>query len=98
MSYITDFDSELVAKLESNEGTESIVKWVSEKVLQSYKNGITATLRLDVTVMPVSGQGDGKTWTFTAYGPGFTKEVANATAEERLIKQIDADTKMVLNF
>jgi hypothetical protein len=42
MSYIADFDSELTAKLESNEGTEAIVRWVSEKVLQSYKNGITA--------------------------------------------------------
>ena len=42
MSYITDFESELTAKLESAEDTASIVKWISEKVLQSYKNGITA--------------------------------------------------------
>jgi hypothetical protein len=42
MSYITDFESELTAKLESNDGTESIVRWISEKILESYRNGITA--------------------------------------------------------
>jgi len=42
MSYITDFESELTKKLESAEDTASIVRWISEKVLQSYKNGITA--------------------------------------------------------
>ena len=42
MSYIANFESELTAKLESSEGTESIVRWISEKVLESYKNGITA--------------------------------------------------------
>jgi uncharacterized membrane-anchored protein len=42
MSYIKDFKQELVKKLQSNEDTESVVRWVSEKVLESYKNGISA--------------------------------------------------------
>ena len=42
MSYITDFESELTTKLNGKEDTASIVRWISEKVLQSYKNGITA--------------------------------------------------------
>jgi len=43
MSYIETFDAELAAKLESGtEDTASIVRWVSEKVLESYRNGITA--------------------------------------------------------
>jgi uncharacterized membrane-anchored protein len=42
MSYIEQFEQELVAKLNGKEDTASIVRWVSEKVLESYKNGITA--------------------------------------------------------
>ena len=42
MSYIKDFETELTGKLESAEDTASIVRWISEKVLESYKNGITA--------------------------------------------------------
>jgi hypothetical protein len=60
------------------------------------ENVITATMQLSVAVMPVSGQGTGNTWTFTAAGPGFTKEVARQAAEERLIKQIATDIKMSL--
>ena len=62
------------------------------------ENVISATMQLKVAVIPVSSQGDGKTWTFTAYGPGFTKEVARQTAEERLIKQIATDTNMSLTL
>ena len=42
MSYIEQFEQELVAKLNGKEDTASIVRWVSQKVLESYKNGITA--------------------------------------------------------
>jgi hypothetical protein len=43
MSYIDTFEQELAEKLESGtESTEEIVHWVSEKVLESYRNGITA--------------------------------------------------------
>jgi hypothetical protein len=42
MTYIEQFETELVKKLTSNEGEAAIVRWVSEKVLESYRNGITA--------------------------------------------------------
>jgi hypothetical protein len=60
------------------------------------ENVTTAAMQLKVAVMRASDQGGGTTWTFTAYGPGFTKEVARQVAEERLIKQITADTNMSL--
>jgi hypothetical protein len=43
MSYIETFEQELTQKLESGtESTAEIVRWVSEKVLESYRNGIAA--------------------------------------------------------
>ena len=42
MTYIEQFEAELIAKLASDEDAASIVRWVSEKVLESYRNGITA--------------------------------------------------------
>ena len=42
MSYIEQFETELLSKLSGKEDTQSIVRWISEKVLQSYRNGITA--------------------------------------------------------
>jgi hypothetical protein len=42
MTYIEQFDAELTKKLEGAEDTATIVRWVSEKVLESYRNGITA--------------------------------------------------------
>ncbi len=43
MSYIETFEQELMQKLETGtESTAEIVRWVSEKVLESYRNGITA--------------------------------------------------------
>lgn len=42
MTYLQAFEVELAKKLESAEDTASIVRWISEKVLESYRNGITA--------------------------------------------------------
>lgn len=42
MSYIEEFETELARKLLSNETSETVVRWVSEKVLESYRNGIKA--------------------------------------------------------
>ncbi len=42
MTYIEQFEAELAQKIESAEDTASIVRWTSEKVLESYRNGITA--------------------------------------------------------
>jgi len=91
---------ELFRKLELVNSVDALVL-AKEDVQYSQnaalENVTTATIQLDVTVVPVVGQGDSVTWTFTANGPGFSKEVACRAAEERLIKQIAADTKMSLN-
>src|SRR5690348_4374527 len=42
MSYITDFETEFTKKLLSSEKSETLVRWVCEKLLESYRNGITA--------------------------------------------------------
>jgi hypothetical protein len=42
MTYIQQFEAELEAKLNGNEDAAVIVRWVSERVLESYRNGITA--------------------------------------------------------
>lgn len=42
MTYIQQFEAELLKKLNGTEEEASIVRWVSEKVLESYRNGITA--------------------------------------------------------
>jgi hypothetical protein len=92
--------SELLNKLELAKSLDGIV--LAQQNVQytqnsALENVISATMQLKVAVVPVSGQSDGKTWTFTAYGPGFTKEVARQAAEERLIKQITTDTNMSLS-
>ena len=43
MTYIQQFEAELAQKLDNGtDNTAAIVRWVSEKVLESYRNGITA--------------------------------------------------------
>ena len=42
MTYIEQFEAELVKKLQTAEDTKSLVKWITERVLESYRNGITA--------------------------------------------------------
>lgn len=42
MTYIQKFEAELAQKLRSAGDDATIIRWVSEKVLESYKNGITA--------------------------------------------------------
>jgi len=42
MSYIESFEQELIAKLNGGEDEATVVRWISEKVLESYRNGITA--------------------------------------------------------
>jgi len=42
MSYMQEFEAELKAKLQASPDDASLIKWVSEKVPESYKNGIRA--------------------------------------------------------
>jgi hypothetical protein len=60
-------------------------------------NVMTASMQLEVVLVPVSGNAQGESWSFTASGTGFNQATARQLAEERLIKQIANDTKMSLN-
>ncbi len=42
MTYLEQCEAELQEKLNGQEDEATIVRWVSEKVLESYRNGITA--------------------------------------------------------
>jgi len=42
MTYIEQFEADFAKQLESAKDTATLIRWVSEKVLESYKNGITA--------------------------------------------------------
>ena len=42
MSYIQEFEKELRKKFDEAQDEEVLFKWISEKVLESYKNGIAA--------------------------------------------------------
>jgi len=42
MTYVQDFEMELIKKLRGNETEETLVRWVTEKVIESYRNGIKA--------------------------------------------------------
>ena len=43
MTFIQQFETELAQKLDNGtDNTLAIVRWASEKVLESYRNGITA--------------------------------------------------------
>jgi len=43
MTFIQQFETELTNKLENGtDNTLAIVRWASEKVLESYRNGISA--------------------------------------------------------
>ena len=52
MSYITDFETEFAKKLESSESSQALTKWVCEKLLESYRNGITAGQRGETVKRP----------------------------------------------
>ena len=42
MSYINEFEAELYKRINGMSDEAAFVRWVSEKVLESYRNGITA--------------------------------------------------------
>jgi hypothetical protein len=69
------------------------VKYSTNRALE---NVITASMTLQITAHHVGGNLDSSSWTFIANGAGFKQADARALAEERLIKQISADTKMSL--
>ncbi len=42
MSYIQEFEKELVKKLATEKDDDVLVEWLCEKMLESYRNGIKA--------------------------------------------------------
>jgi len=42
MTYIEQFEAELAKKLQAGEDTAALAKWIRDKVLESYKNGLAA--------------------------------------------------------
>lgn len=42
MAYLEDFKAELKHKLERGEDVDAVAKWVAEKILESYRNGLAA--------------------------------------------------------
>ena len=42
MSYIEAFEQEFRKRLDGSDDTDTLVRWVSEKVLESYRNGLSA--------------------------------------------------------
>jgi hypothetical protein len=42
MTFIQQFEADLKAKLEGPEQMEEVIHWAAERVLESYRNGITA--------------------------------------------------------
>jgi hypothetical protein len=55
-------------------------------------------MRLEIMTLPAAKEIESRTWVFTAAGAGFKPMDARTQAEERLIKQIETDTKMALHF
>jgi flagellar biosynthesis GTPase FlhF len=64
----------------------------------SLDNVISAHLHADIMSMPVATRGERQTWSLTANGSGFRRDDARIMAEDRLLKQIAADTNMSLNL
>jgi len=50
MSYLNEFEQELKGKLLSAETDESIIRWVTEKLLQSYRDGVRSGQRATVRI------------------------------------------------
>ena len=42
MTYIQQFEAELKEKLQNEKDVTVLMQWISEKVLESYRNGIKA--------------------------------------------------------
>ena len=45
MSYIEEFEKEFLAKFDESQDEADLARWVSEKLLESYRNGIKAGQR-----------------------------------------------------
>jgi len=60
----------------------------------SLENVITATMNLEIEVLPVAGRGQTQKQLLTASGAGFKNEAARDMAMERLLKDIAKNPKL----
>lgn len=89
-----------IAKLELNKSLDGLLlgRATTEYTSNpSLENVLTANLTVQIMAVPTASSMAGESWTFTAAGAGFHKEAARAMAQERLLEQIKADTRMSLN-
>jgi hypothetical protein len=92
--------TEVINKLklkDSLDGVLLIRQRVQFTTNPALENVITANVQLEVMSMPIRAVNQNQTWMFVANGAGFHKADASLLAAERLIKQIEADTKMSLS-
>ncbi|MDR3459421.1 MAG: hypothetical protein P4N60_18495 [Verrucomicrobiae bacterium] len=78
-----------------------ITRWretVSYETNADLNNVITANMTLEIATLPVTGQNQSQSWTLSANGTGFRRGDARVMAEERILKQIETDTKMSLGL
>ena len=66
-----------------------------EKNNSALANTVSAHSQLEIAFIPISGNFQGQTWSFTANGVGFKEAEALSNAEERLQKQIDKSDMVI---
>lgn len=71
---------------------------VSYSTSPELQNLITASMELEVIYLRFVPEGKRSRWTFRANGPGFSNPAARAIAEERILKQLSANTNMSLGL
>ena len=93
--------SELFNKLELTNSLDALLlarQAVLYETNSELNNVITANMTIEIATLPVAGQSQSQSWSFTANGTGFRRGDARAMAEDRIIKQIESDKKMSLGL
>jgi hypothetical protein len=98
---VFDGSTEVFNKLELVNSVDALLlarKTVQFSKTASLNNLITANMQLEVQILPIAGNGQNQSRTFTVNGAGFSQTEAATMAEDRLVKQIASDTNLSLNF
>lgn len=89
-----------IEDLELREVLDSLLlaqETVEYTINPSLENVITASLLLEIKLASIARRGESQSWKFIANGAGFTEALALKAAEERLIKQLSADTNVTVS-
>ena len=93
--------SDLFNKLELTKSLDALLlarQTVQYETNPDFNNAITANMTLEITALPVAGQIQSQSWTFSANGVGIRRGEARMQAEGRIIKQVETSTNMSLGF